>query len=177
MFGGLELNKKKMGAISSLSKLSGIKAKSSSIDKEDFQENIDQIDENAEIIDELPINHLDSKDINQTSSTEDSKKQEIEKKQITPKQSQNNISKNKKISKKKKNSKQVSINIKIRKDQKDWLADTAFIVRENNLEAVPPIERVYPQHLIGIAIDLLQNTEIDWEQIKNINELREQLNL
>jgi hypothetical protein len=69
------------------------------------------------------------------------------------------------------------VNIKIRKNQKDWLADTASQVRENNLEPVPPAERVYPQHLIGVAIDLLEAAGVDWDEVKNVEELREQLNL
>ena len=71
----------------------------------------------------------------------------------------------------------VTVNIKIRKDQKEWLTDTASTVRDNNTEPVPPSQRVYPQHLIGVAIDLLQNVDVDWSEIKNVEELREQLNL
>ena len=69
------------------------------------------------------------------------------------------------------------MNINIRKDQKDWLADTASLVRDNNTEPVPPSQRVYPQHLIGVAIDLLQDADVDWSELKNVEELREQLNL
>jgi hypothetical protein len=71
----------------------------------------------------------------------------------------------------------VSINIKITKSQKDWLATTASQVRDNNSEPVPPSERVYPQHLIGVAIELLQAAEVDWSQVRNGSDLREQLNL
>ena len=71
----------------------------------------------------------------------------------------------------------VTVNIKIRKSQKEWLADTASTVRENNTEPVPPAERVYPQHLIGVAIDLLEAAEVDWGQIKNVEQLREHLNI
>ncbi|MEA5536846.1 hypothetical protein [Crocosphaera sp. XPORK-15E] len=73
--------------------------------------------------------------------------------------------------------KPVTINIKISKSQKDWLSDTASMVRDNNNEPVPPAERVYPQHLIGVAISLLQSSDIDWSQVKNEKELRELLNL
>ena len=73
--------------------------------------------------------------------------------------------------------KPVTINIKITKSQKDWLSDTASMVRDNNSEPVPPSERVYPQHLIGVAISLLQSADIDWTKIKNEKELRELLNL
>ena len=71
----------------------------------------------------------------------------------------------------------VTVNIKIKKSQKEWLADTASTVRDNNTEPVPPSERVYPQHLIGVAIDLLQNMNVDWGRVKNVEELREHLNL
>jgi hypothetical protein len=76
-----------------------------------------------------------------------------------------------------KEEKLVTVNIKITKSQKDWLADTASQVRENNTEPVPPSERVYPQHLIGVAIDLLRSADVDWNLVQNIEELREQLNL
>ena len=56
-----------------------------------------------------------------------------------------------------------NINIKIPSSQRQWLADTARIVRQNNTKPVPPSQRVYPQHLVGIAIQLLQNTSIDIE--------------
>jgi hypothetical protein len=71
----------------------------------------------------------------------------------------------------------VTVNIKIKKNQKEWLADTASTVRDNNTEPVPPSERVYPQHLIGVAIDFLEAAGVDWNEIKNVEELREQLNL
>ena len=54
-----------------------------------------------------------------------------------------------------------NINIKIPSSQRQWLADTARMVRRNNTKPVPPAERVYPQHLVGIAIALLQNSSID----------------
>ena len=71
----------------------------------------------------------------------------------------------------------VTVNIKIRKDQKQWLTDTASTVRENNTEPVPPAERVYPQHLIGVAIDLLKAADVDWDEVRNVEELREQLKI
>jgi hypothetical protein len=76
-----------------------------------------------------------------------------------------------------KEEKLVTINIKITKTKKEWLAETASQVRENNTEPVPPSERVYPQHLIGVAIDLLKSADVDWNLVQNIEELREQLNL
>ena len=73
--------------------------------------------------------------------------------------------------------KPVPINIKITRVQQQWLADTARTVRDNNDTPVAPNERVFPQHLIGVAIDLLQTAEIDWSQIKNLEDLRQCLNL
>jgi hypothetical protein len=71
----------------------------------------------------------------------------------------------------------VTVNIKIRKDQKEWLTDTASTVRDNNTDPVAPSERVYPQHLIGVAIDFLEAAGIDWGEVRNVEELREYLNL
>lgn len=82
-----------------------------------------------------------------------------------------------KKTKAKKKEQVVTVNIKIKKSQKEWLADTASQVRENNTEPVPPSDRVYPQHLIGVAIDLLQHIDVDWSEVKNIEELKEHLNL
>jgi hypothetical protein len=71
----------------------------------------------------------------------------------------------------------VTVNIKIRKDQKEWLTDTASTVRDNNTDPVAPSERVYPQHLIGVAIDFLEAAGVDWGEVRNVEELREQLKL
>jgi hypothetical protein len=70
-----------------------------------------------------------------------------------------------------------TLNIKVPRAQQRWLQDTAQQVRDNNAEAVPPDQRVYPQHLIQIAIDLLQAQDVNWEAIHNIDELRNTLNL
>jgi len=83
----------------------------------------------------------------------------------------------KKTKTKQKKEQLVTVNIKIRKTQKEWLTNTASTVRGNNTEPVPPAERVYPQHLIGVAIDLLQNIDVNWDEIKNVEELREQLGI
>lgn len=72
---------------------------------------------------------------------------------------------------------QATLNIKVTRSQQKWLQDTAQEVRDNNNEAVPPDQRVYPQHLIGIAIDLLKAQGIDWGEIRNADELRDRLNL
>jgi len=71
----------------------------------------------------------------------------------------------------------VTINIKIPRAQQSWLAETARTVRDNNDTPVAPSERVFPQHLIGVAIDLLRDTDIDWSTVRNIEDLRQQLNL
>lgn len=69
------------------------------------------------------------------------------------------------------------MNIKILESQQEWLADTAKQVRQNNDTPVPANDRVYPQHLIQTAIDLLQSAEVDWQQVKNVEELKKVLNL
>lgn len=71
----------------------------------------------------------------------------------------------------------VSINIKVDERQRDWLDRIARQIRSNNDSPVKPGERVYPQHLIGAAISLLQNSEVDWSTIRNIDELREFLDI
>jgi len=71
----------------------------------------------------------------------------------------------------------VTINIKITRTQQSWLTDTARKVRDNNDTPVAPSERVFPQHLIGVGIDLLRDTDIDWSQIRNTKDLRQWLKL
>lgn len=71
----------------------------------------------------------------------------------------------------------VTVNIKITKSQKMWLATTASNVRDNNESPVAPSDRVYPQHLIGVAIDLLKSSDVNWQEVSNIEDLREQLKL
>lgn len=71
----------------------------------------------------------------------------------------------------------VTINIKISRSQQDWLSDTAREVRDNNTTPVPANDRVYPQHLVQVAIDLLQTADLDWSQIRNVESLKKALNL
>jgi len=71
----------------------------------------------------------------------------------------------------------VTINIKIPRSQQSWLTETARTVRDNNDTPVAPSERVFPQHLIGVAIDLLRDTDIDWSTVRNLEDLRQQINL
>lgn len=71
----------------------------------------------------------------------------------------------------------VNINVKITRTSQTWLSQTARTVRDNNDTPVAPRLRVFPQHLIGVAIDLLHSTDIDWNTIRNIEDLRQQLKL
>ncbi len=71
----------------------------------------------------------------------------------------------------------VTVNIKILESQQEWLADTAKQVRQNNDSPVPANERVYPQHLIQVAVDLLKSSDVDWENVRNVEELRNSLKL
>ena len=71
----------------------------------------------------------------------------------------------------------VNINVKITRTQQTWLSQTARTVRDNNNTPVAPSDRVFPQHLIGVAIDLLQDTDIDWSKIKNVEDLRQYLKI
>ncbi|NJN12953.1 MAG: hypothetical protein HC815_35495 [Richelia sp. RM1_1_1] len=73
--------------------------------------------------------------------------------------------------------KPVAVNIKISRTQHEWLTDTARNVRDNNTEPVLPGDRVYPQHLIGVAIELLQAGNIDWSEVKNVEDLKRFLDI
>ena len=66
----------------------------------------------------------------------------------------------------------VTVNIKITRSQQEWLADTAQAIRSSNTEPVCPSDRVFPQHLIGVAIELLKSTDVDWQQIKTLTDLK-----
>lgn len=70
-----------------------------------------------------------------------------------------------------------TLNIKVPRSQQRWLQDTAQQVRDNNTEAVPPDQRIYPQHLIQAAIALLQAQDLDWRAIHNMDELKKTLNI
>jgi hypothetical protein len=70
-----------------------------------------------------------------------------------------------------------TVNIKIPRSAQRWLQDTAQMVRDNNPEAVPPDQRVYPQHLIQAAIALLQAQDVDWGNVRNAEDLRDRLSL
>ena len=70
----------------------------------------------------------------------------------------------------------VPINIKITRHSQRWLSDRAQQVRDNNDHPVAAKDRVFPQHLIMVAIDLLEATDIDWSQVADVQSLKEQLN-
>jgi len=86
-------------------------------------------------------------------------------------------SKPKEQKKPKKAEKPVTINIKIAREQQEWLAETSRQVRDNNTEPVPSSDRCYPQHLIQIAIDLLAASSVDWTETRTPEDIRDQLNL
>lgn len=71
----------------------------------------------------------------------------------------------------------VTVNIKIKASQHEWLNETARLIRDNNTEPVPAGDRVYPQHLIGVAIELLRSSGVNLTQVRNVEELKEYLNL
>lgn len=68
-------------------------------------------------------------------------------------------------------------NFKMLREQQEWLTDVAQNIRNNCSVPTLPAERVYPQHLIGVAIDLLQNADVDWDEIKNVEKLRKHPNI
>ena len=65
----------------------------------------------------------------------------------------------------------VTMNIKIPADLHEWLTETARTIRDNNTEAVPAGDRVFPQHLIVAAVRLLQGADVDWSQVKTVQDL------
>jgi hypothetical protein len=150
MFGGLEMTKKKMGGLGKLSQFSGIKSQQSEPEKA-----IAPSTQNAPVaVAEGTASLTAELPPSPIEATVDSKALETNK-----------------------GEKLVTVNIKITKGQKDWLAETASFVRENNTEPVPPSERVYPQHLIGVAIDLLRSADVNWNLVQNVEDLRRMLSL
>ena len=71
----------------------------------------------------------------------------------------------------------ITVNIKIKASQHEWLNETARLIRDNNTEPVPAGDRVYPQHLIGVAIELLRSSNVNLSQVRNMEDLKEHLNL
>ena len=69
------------------------------------------------------------------------------------------------------------INIDIGERRHNRLNELAAQIRANNADPVAPSERMYPIHLIQIAIDfLLDGFEIDWDKIQKPDDLRKVLN-
>ena len=69
------------------------------------------------------------------------------------------------------------VNIDIGEGRHNRLNEIAAQIRASNTDPVAPSERMYPIHLIQIAIDfLLDGLEIDWDEIKKPEDLREVLN-
>jgi hypothetical protein len=167
MRGGMEVtDKKKLGGMGKLSQFSGIKKGRSAPAKPESPPNEPEIKEPSVQEPELEIEAVTQEPLVEVLETTVKEPEKISKTEVEPK-----------IQARAAEEKLVKINIDITKTQKEWLADTASQVRENNLEPVPPLKRVYPQHLIRVAIDLLEASDVDWGQIKNVEELREQLNL
>lgn len=69
------------------------------------------------------------------------------------------------------------INIKLPRSQREWLGKTSQQVRDNNPPPVSGPDRVFPQHLITVAVELLQDADVDWSQVKNAQDLRNLLGL
>jgi len=69
------------------------------------------------------------------------------------------------------------INIDIGESRHNRLNELAARIRANNSAPVVPSERMYPIHLIQIAIDfLLDDLDLDWDEIQKPEDLREALN-
>lgn len=148
--------KKKMGGLGKLSQFSGIKAQTEDLQSVDSTSTSQDTEDNNT---NEPINALP------TTESVRVKVEDAVQVEKTP------------VEKTSREEKLVVVNIKITKTQKDWLTDIASSVRDNNTEPVPPLLRVYPQHLIGVAIDLLRAQNVNWDGVENIEELREQLKI
>ncbi len=76
-----------------------------------------------------------------------------------------------------KDGKTATLNIQVTRAQQRWLQNTAQDIRDNNDEPVPGPQRVYPVHIIQAAIDLLRSQDIKWDEIQDVNGLRDSLNI
>lgn len=83
----------------------------------------------------------------------------------------------KKASKAKKKEQKSALNISIDRKLQRWLRDTAEDCRRNKAAPQAGEERVYPVHLIEVAIKLLQAQEIDWDDVSTIQQIEEKLGL
>ena len=166
MFGGVEVtDKKKLGGLGKLSQFSGIKKGQPAPAKPESPTNEPEIKESSYEESEI-VETATQEPLIEVVETTVKEPDKISKTEVEPK-----------IQTRTAEEKLVKINIDITKAQKEWLAETASFVRDNNSEPVPPLKRVYPQHLIRVAIDLLQEADVDWSQVRNVEELREQLKL
>ncbi|MCT7963982.1 hypothetical protein NG791_25225 [Laspinema sp. D1] len=154
------MSKKKMGGLSKLSAFSGIRQESEPTESEPTESK--------------PI---ESKPTESKPTESKPVESEPEPTETLPAPNAQSPSKDKAKRKTRAKETQVTLNIKISRHQKDWLSETAQTIRDNNSEAVAPADRVYPQHLIQVAIDLLQSSDVDWSKIRNVEELRGHLNL
>lgn len=69
------------------------------------------------------------------------------------------------------------INIDIGERRHNRLNEIAAEIRASNTEPVAPSERMYPIHLIQIAIDcLVDDLAVDWSEIHKPQDLRDYLN-
>ena len=159
----VEMNDKRLGGMS-LGNFSGIKKPKTEPDKQPEPTPEVKTESKSKKTESLPVKSAKSE-------------AKVGKKRRDPAPTEGARERSTRQTKAKKKEQLVTVNIKIKKNQKEWLTDTASTVRDNNTEPVPPSERVYPQHLIGVAIDLLQNMDVDWSEVKNVEELREHLNL
>jgi hypothetical protein len=68
-----------------------------------------------------------------------------------------------------------NINIKVSRQQQEWLTTTAKTIRNSNQNPTCPHERIYPQHLIAIAVEQLQNANVRWHKVGNVDEIQQRL--
>lgn len=76
-----------------------------------------------------------------------------------------------------KSEKTATLNIQVTRAQQRWLQNTAQDIRDNNDGPVPGPQRVYPVHLIQAAIDLLRTQDVEWDEIKDVEGLKDALSL
>lgn len=78
---------------------------------------------------------------------------------------------------KKSKEKPVSMVIELTRDQQQWLSETAQTIRDNNINPVPAGERVFPRHLISVAVDLLHCSDVELDGVLTVEDLRKKLGL
>lgn len=70
----------------------------------------------------------------------------------------------------------VKMNLDINRNHHRWLEETARKVRGNATTPTPAGERVYPKHLVNLAIELLSQSDINWNETACIEDIRNYLN-